>query len=357
MNTITTRTRTALWTLAGVSLVSISAMAQQGRMKPMQGSRSAQPVTAVAAQEAQPANESVDLNMYQRIMDEGFNHSHVMDYASALADDIGPRLTGSPNMAKANKWTQQQLTAMGCVNAHLESWGEFGMGWQQLNTWVRMVSPDTAVFIAQATPWSPATNGPVTGDVVQVSVQNEKDFDQYKGKLSGKIVLLGKMRPVPPVDKPLWTRYTDKELADMAEYPETRQGGPSNLQARLKKYLKRRQLTDKLAQFLADEHVAGVIVPSRDSEDGGGSGGTFFDDNGAALGTEPYKAAHQVKVPVVVMAIENYGRMSRLLQANVPVTVQMDVETKFTGEHEQGYDTIAEIPGTDPKLKDQLVMV
>jgi hypothetical protein len=326
-------------------------------MKPMQGSRSAQPVSVAPVQNSQPAHESVNLDMYQRIMDEGFNHSHVMDYASALADDIGPRLTGSPNMAKANKWTEDQLTAMGCKDAHLESWGEFGLGWQQLNTWVRMVTPDTAVFIAQATPWSPSTNGAVTGSVVSVNIQDEKDFDKFKGKLAGKIVLLGEMRPVPPVEKPLWTRYTDQELAEMEEYPETRNGGPSNLQKRLQMYLKRRELVDKIAQFLADEHAAGVIVPSRDGADGGGSGGTFFDDNGAALGTEPYNATHQVKVPVVVMAIENYGRMYRLLQANVPVTVQMDVETKFTGDHEQGYDTIAEIPGTDPRLKDQLVMV
>ena len=330
MNTIACYTRAAVCSLAGAALFSVAAMAQHGRVKPMQGSRSGQPVTVMSAQEAQPANETVDLNMYQRIMDEGFNHSHVMDYASALADDIGPRLTGSPNMAKANKWTQDQLTAMGCVNAHLESWGEFGLGWQQLNTWVRMVTPDTAVFIAQATPWSPATNGPVTGAVVNVNIKDEKDFAQYKGKLAGKIVLLGEMRPVPPVDKPLWTRYTDKELAEMEAYPQPQNGGPSNLQKRLQQYMKRRELVDKIAQFLADEHAAGVIVPSRDGGDGGGSGGTFFDDNGAALGTEPYKAGHQVKVPVVVMAIEHYGRMFRLLQANVPVTVQMDVETKFT---------------------------
>lgn len=100
-----------------------------------------------------------------------------------------------------------------------------------------------------------------------------------------------------------------------------------------------------------------MIIPSRDSqEDGGGSGGTIYDDNGAYLGTQPYDINHRVNVPSVVMAIENYGRMYRLLKAGVPVKVQMDVETKFTGDHEQGYDTIAEIPGTDPSLKDQVVM-
>ncbi|MGC1783446.1 MAG: M20/M25/M40 family metallo-hydrolase [Acidobacteriaceae bacterium] len=348
------RFETSILALASLPLLCLPAVAQ--RPKPMRGSRSAEPVSVSMPQGAQPPTESINLDMYQRIMDQGFNHSHVMDYASALDDDIGQRLTGSPSMAKANKWTQDQLTAMGCVNAHLESWGNFGSGWEQENTWVRMVTPDPAVFIAQATPWSPSTNGPVTGDVVQVNIQDEKDFDQYKGKLAGKIVLLGKMRAVPPVTKPLWTRYTDQELAELTVYPPPPRNGALSLQSFLKTYLKRRQLLDKIGQFFPDEHVAAVIEPSRDGGDGGGSGGTFFDDGGS-LSTEAYNPARRAKVPSVVMAIENYGRMFRLLQAHVPVTVQMDVETKFTGDNEQGYDTVAEIPGTDPQLKDQIVMV
>jgi len=312
--------------------------------------------TTPSYEQPQPATENLDLTMYQRIREEGLQHSHIMEYASALADDIGPRLTGSPNMAKANAWTRDQLTAMGCVNAHLEDWGEFGMGWQQLNTWVRMTSPDTAVFIAQATPWSPSTNGPVSGEAVYVNIQNDADFDQYKGKLAGKIVLLGEMRDVPPVDKALFERYTDKELEDIAEFPVTDRAG-TDLQARLRAYVQRYKLIDKIAQFLANEKAAAVIRPSRDGKNGGGSGGTIFDDNGAALGRQPYLADHKVQVPVVVMAIESYGRVYRLLQEHVPVTIEMDVETKFTGDHEHGFDTVAEIPGADPKLKDEVVMV
>src|SRR5690349_3613527 len=101
----------------------------------------------------QPQRENLDYGMYQRIRDEAIGHSHVMEYASGLMDGIGPRLTGSPNAKRANEWTRDQLIAVGCSNAHLEDWGEFGMGWQQLNTWVRMSSPDAAIFIAQATPW------------------------------------------------------------------------------------------------------------------------------------------------------------------------------------------------------------
>ena len=308
--------------------------------------------------EAQPAVEKLDLTMYARIREEGLQHSHVMDYGSALADDIGPRLTGSPNMAKANAWTRDQLTAMGCANAHLDDWGEFGMGWQQLNTWVRMTAPDTAVFIAQATPWSPATSGPVTAEATYVNIQSDEDFDKYKGKLAGKIVLLGEMRPVPPVDAPLFERYTDEQLADIANYPVNDNGGLSPaMRERMRNFAQRMRLTDKLVQFLADEKVAAVIRPSRDAAHGGGSGGTIFDDNGAAMGRTPYIRGHEMKVPTVVMAIENYGRVYRLLEAHVPVSMEVNVEVKFTGDHEHGYDTVAEIPGTDPNLKDQVVMV
>lgn len=302
----------------------------------------------------QPARENIDYTMYARIREEGLKHSHVMEYASALMDGIGPRLTGSPNMLRANEWTRDQLTAMGCTNAHLEDWGEFGMGWQQLNTWVRMTSPDTAVLIAQAAPWSPSTNGAKTGQVVYVDVKSEADFAKYKGKLAGKIVLVGEMRDVKPVDKPLFHRYDDKELADLETFPAEK---PGNFEALINKFLARLTLMQKLGRFLSDEHALAVITPSRDGSNNGGSGGTIFDDSGAALGWYIYKREDAMQLPVAVMAIENYGRLYRLVEANVPVSVELNIDTKFTGDHEHGFDTIAEIPGTDPKLKDEVVMV
>src|ERR1039457_3866639 len=300
----------------------------------------------------QPAKENLDYTMYQRIREEGLTHSHVMDFASALMDGIGPRLTGSPNLRRANEWTRDQLAAMGCSNAHLEDWGEFGMGWQQLNTWVRMTAPETAVFIAQAAPWSPATNGAINAPAIWIDVKDAKDLDQYKGKLAGKIVLYGEMRDVPPVDKPLFVRLDDAELKKLTEYPLKPRGRDF-----IEQYMKRLELRQKVGQFLADEHALAVVTPSRDGRDGGGSGGTVFDDSGAGFGWEAYKREHANPLPVVVTAIENYGRVYRLLKAYVPVTIEMNVDTKFTGDHEHGYDTIAEIPGADPKLKDEVVMV
>jgi carboxypeptidase Q len=301
----------------------------------------------------QPTTETLDLTMYQRIRDEGLQHSHVMEYASGLIDGIGPRLTGSPNLKRANEWTRDQLAAMGCSNAHLEDWGEFGMGWRQINTWVRMSAPDSAVFIAQALPWSPSSHGAINGRAVWVDAKEEKDLEKYKGKLAGKIVFFGAMRDVKPVDKPLWERRDDANLKTLAEYPVHVGPQPD----REMEFFKDTEFREKAGQFLASEHAIAVVVPSRDGRNGGGSGGTIFDDGGSGMGWFTYQREHAEPLPVVVAAIENYGRVYRLLKANVPVSVEMDVETEFIGDHEHGFDTIAEIPGTDPRLKDELVMV
>jgi hypothetical protein len=242
---------------------------------------------------------------------------------------------------------------MGCSNAHLEDWGEFGMGWRQVNTWVRMSEPDPAVFIAQALPWSPPSHGPIHGRALWVNANDEKELEKYKGKLGGKIVFFGEMREVKPVDKALWERRDDANLKQTTEYP-VHIGEQEDF---LKTFIKRLEFREKAGQFLAAEQAAGIVVPSRDGRNNGGSGGTIFDDGGSGMGWFTYQREHAEALPIVVMAIENYGRVYRLLKANVPVTVEMDVETEFTGDHEHGFDTIAEIPGTDLKLKDEVVMV
>lgn len=273
--------------------------------------------TASSSDAPQPERESLDLNMYQRIREEGLYHSHIMEYASALTDGIGPRLTGSPNMAKANAWTRDQFTAMGCVNAHLESWGEFGMGWEQLNTWARMTAPGAAVFIAQAVPWSPATEGTVSGAAIWLDVKTDKDLDQYKGKLAGKIVLLGDMREVGSLDKPLLHRLDEKELKETEDYPLS--DPEADFDKFLQEYLAKIALRGKIGKFAADEHALAILVPSRDGSRHGGSGGTIFVDSGEGLDWFAYKRDHIAPLPVAVTAIENYGRVYRLLKANVPV--------------------------------------
>ena len=306
----------------------------------------------------QPATETIDLTVYARIRDEGLHHGKVMQFAGALADGIGPRLTGSPNMAKANAWTRDTLTAIGLSNTHLEDWGDFGMGWFQVNTWARMVSPDPEPLWMQAAPWSPATKGSVSGEVVYVPLTDAKELDALKGKLAGKIVLLGATRPTPDITKPLFTRYTDADLKEMESYEG---GGDYSLgtpafRKRYEEYMQRAQLRKQALATMASEGVAAIITPTRDGGDGGGTG-IIFDDNGADLTRDAQKPENAVKIPNAVMMIEHYNRLARMVEHHVPVTVEVNIETKFTGDHEHGFDTVAEIPGTDPELKDQVVMV
>jgi carboxypeptidase Q len=307
----------------------------------------------------QPSVESLDLTMYARIRAEGLQHSHVMQFAGALSDGIGPRLTGSPNMKKANEWTRDTLTKIGLQNAHLEDWGEFGMGWQQINTWARMVSPDTEPLWLQAAPWSPATKGPVTGEAVFVELQTAADLEKYKGKLAGKVVLLGAMRTTPDITEPLFKRYTDAELKDMEAAPTggPRRGAPvQNIPQMMADRARIAALRTQALKMMAEEGVLAIITPTRDSGENGGTG-IILDDNGANLSRNAQVKETAVTIPNAVMMIEHYNRLGRMLQNKVPVTIEINIETKFTGDHEHGFDTVAEIPGTDPKLKDQVVMV
>ena len=308
----------------------------------------------------QPATETLDLGMYARIRQEGLSHSHVMQFAGALSDGIGPRLTGSPNMAKANAWTRDTLTAIGLENAHLEDWGEFGMGWQQVNTWVRLVSPDPEPLWAQAAPWSPATKGPVTGEVILVNATTVEELAKYKGKLGNKIVLFGSPRATPDITAPLFTRYSSAELKELetaeSNTPTAHAGPAPTMEERLALRAKRIALRKAALSMMSAEGVQAILTPSRDSEDGGGTG-IIFDDNGANLMADAQLKANAVTIPNAVMMIEHYNRLARLLEHHVPVTLELNIETRFTGDHEHGFNTVAEIPGTDPKLKNEVVMV
>jgi carboxypeptidase Q len=334
------------------------AQAQATKSKKAQPSAEAQPRGYdYDHSETQPAVETLDLEMYGRIREEGFDRSHIMEYASGLFDGIGPRLTGSPNMAKANAWTSEQLTAMGCANARLESWGEFGMGWRQISTSVDMATPDTAVFIAQATPWSPETSGSVTAEVIAVPYpRDENDLSAWKGKLAGKIILFGRTPAINPSPEPLLQHYDETKLREIFDYPldgdmkeQHVDSDDPNFWASVFKQV---NFKEEISKFFADEHAVAIFVSSY-----AGDGGIMRDDNNEAMGQRVFMADHKQPIPSIVVANEGFGRISRLLEAKVPVTVTINVNTQFTGEHEQGYNTIAEIPGSDPKLKDQVVMV
>src|SRR5258707_14703399 len=135
--------------------------------------------------------EEPDLTMQTRIRQEAFRNSKIMETAQILFDSIGPRLTGSPNMKRANEWTRKRLEEGGLANAHLESWGPFGRGWSYQSCSVRLVSPAVAQLESLPPAWAPGTSGPGRGKVVPLKITTKEDLDNYKGKEAGRIGLLG----------------------------------------------------------------------------------------------------------------------------------------------------------------------
>lgn len=311
------------------------------------------PKAAPAA--SQPAVENLDLATIARIRDEGLNHSHIMEYASGLFDDIGPRLTGSPDFARAEEWSLDQLRRMGASNVHAESWGDFGMGWRQIGTSLLMVTPSTATFLAQATPWSPATAGEVTGDVIAVpTLKEEKDFDAWKGKLAGKIILYGDAPKIDLNPPAFMQHYDQAKLEHFRSYPLDGDQGDSHVlpddPAFWEKVFKEMAFLEKVGHFFADEHAVAVLRPS-------GSGTMIQDDTNISLGWFVYRPEHKQAIPSAAVSTEAFGRMHRLVSHNVPVSLRLNIATQFFGDHVPGEDVIAEIGGTDPVLKDQVVML
>jgi carboxypeptidase Q len=288
------------------------------------------------------SQEKLDLETISRIRYEGFRDSKIMELASGLMDSIGERLTGSPNMKRANEWTRDQLTAMGLSNAHLEAWGPFGWGWANQYVNVRMTAPDVAPLLAYAKAWTPGTNGVVQAKCVRVNIEDKKDFDKYRGKLAGLILIFGPDAEVKPITEAPFKRRSDEDLAKTAQYQIPEGRGPFNYAD----FLKRQQFIKDLNQFLADEKVLAVIDHGRIIT----GGGTVFVQSGGS-----FKTGETTTIPQLTMAVEHWNRIARLLQQKKDVTLELNVTNTFYDDDPMQYNTIAEIPGTDKK--DEVVML
>jgi carboxypeptidase Q len=290
-------------------------------------------VTILAATSLLSAQQQPDLQMVTRIRQEGFRNSKVMDYAHGLTDTIGARLTGSPNMRRANEWTRDELTKIGLKNAHLDEW-KFGRGWVADSTSVRMITPDAQQLYAIPMAWSPSTNGPVRAKVVKAKLESKDDLEKYKGKLTGAIVMIADPKEMKPIDTAALDRYDEAELAELSQFEV-----PSAADtARRGEYMKRREFRKQLAQFAIDEKIAAVITP------GSGDGGVF---RVQASGT--WRDDEPIGVPSIGLAPEHYARIHRLLSDKTDVELEVDVRTRFLDDSPMAWNTIAEIPGTDKK--------
>ncbi len=331
--------------------------------------------------------DSVDLDAVYKIKREAINNSQVMDILSYISDVYGGRLTGSTNVKLAGDWVLKQMQDWKLENPHYEFW-DFGRGWVNERFYANVISPVTYPLIAYPLAWTKGTDGPVTAEVVLVGVKNPNNPDApltfpvtedaadaliagLKGTLKGKIVMMDPARDIPMSTEPLAHRYTQAELDEIAQQTyggrgfnlppgvslQTLQAGNAVLQ----------RIRAKLMNFFLDEGVAAMF------QEGRGDGGTVYvqqatgiapvpppGQGGGRGGRGPTIYATTGAAPTinqVMLAAEHYNRIYRTLQKKVPVTVELNIQNKFIDNDGKSFDIVGEIPGSDPALRDQIVMI
>ncbi len=297
----------------------------------------------------------------EKIKDEGMNRSQVMQTLSYLSDVIGPRLTSSPNLKRANEWTRDQMTSWGLTNAHLEAWGPFGRGWSLKRFSAEVVEPQGFPLIAYPKAWSPGV-GALTADVIYVDAKDEAELRaKYMGKLKGAIILTGPVRELKAHFEPEGTRATEKDLLALADAPDPALG-PARRFGQLTDEQRAAARFNAIKQmFYLQEGAALLVDPGR------GDGGMLAVQSATVPAPPDTPQAQRVSawakdapklLPQIVLAAEHYNRIVRMLQAGerrVRMAVNLDVQ--FHDQDLMSYNTIAEIPGSDPQLKDEVVML
>ena len=337
-------------------------------------------VLAIATLHAQDRGDRSDLSIVGRIKTEAFDNSQVMDTLQFISDQYGPRLTASPECRQAAEWAVKRLQSYGLEKVHLEKWGPFGRSWSIRKYSVEMLEPRYALLVAAPLAWSDNTNGPQTAEIMITPFHVgrpsynpavlEADIAKYesawKGKLKGKIVMLSRPVDIKPDEKAAFDRYTDKELSDMSMAPTPTSKVPVDLknlkipedpdEARrylmsmpasvLNKFIDHRtELRAKLAAFLKAEGVVAVLNQDDRAKDGR--------LNAEAAGS--YKAKDSLAPPTFIVTGEQYNRMARLVEKNVPVKVRVDLEAEYSKDDQESYNIVAEIPGGSKK--DEIVML
>jgi hypothetical protein len=300
--------------------------------------------TAGAAQWAQ---EAVDLDVVQRIRAEGLERSQIEPLARYLTEVIGPRLTGSPGMKKANEWTAQTFEEWGLANVVIEPWGEFGRGWQHEDYKGRILAPFVQPLHGQPMAWTGSTDGLVRGLAVIARIEDEAELPNLEGRLAGAFVLIDAPQEVEPEFEHQDRRTSLEELLGAGgDSPSDRYTNmtPEERQALHDRFRAERALADAVSQ-LAEAEGAHAVLRISSREDGVIRGG--------AAGSREFGAGEGLAH--VALSREQYNQIYRNVEAGVPVELELMVQNRFFEDDRQQYNTLAEMPGTDKG--DEIVMI
>jgi carboxypeptidase Q len=311
-------------------------------------------LTAAASSLSAQAREPVDAKAVEILRKHGLEHSQVMDHLSWICDVYGPRLTASPNIKNAQGWAKRTFEQWGLHKPHFETWGPFGRGWRLDGFGIKVVGDNPWQVLGYPKAWSPGLMGKIKAQVVAVG---EMTAEQLKAiDLKGKIVMVDAPRPLSEAFDGTARRLLPEDLLEMANAPAGREGrrGRRSRSETWRAGFQRRQQVMKMVYAKQP-----AVLIDRGSK---GSYGTLFvtgasapNVNGGRGNVRDPKV--QGVLPQFTLAVEHYNRIARLLKKGRPVEMEMDLQTTFFDSDLMGRNVIAEIPGTDPKLGKQVVML
>jgi carboxypeptidase Q len=275
------------------------------------------------------AQEPIDRELIAKIRDEGLNRSQAQETFSHFTEVIGPRLTGSPAYKAAAEWARDKLKEWGLQQPRLEAW-EFGRGWTLEKFTVEMLEPRYLPLIGYPEAWSPSTPGEIVAAPLFLGDKTIEAIEPLRGKLKGAIVM---SQPIQTsferADRPQPT-LADGPVAIGQPRPPRGDPPPANPQ--------------NVAQIVRESGAGVMLRPNR------GEHGTLF-----VLGRDA--RAGEPAVPSVVLSAEHYNMLARMIGRGLPVKLRVNVQTRFLTEDLNGYNVLAELPGLDPALRDEVVML
>jgi len=293
-------------------------------------------------------------DLLSRIRKEAMERSQIMNTMHMFTDVYGPRLTGSPNHKAAAEWAVKQMTSWGLENSHLEPWDFNHPGWLNERLTAHLISPVKDPLVCEVLAWTPSTKGTVQAKALQLVTptrvtQEQLDIflNNYKTKVRGKIVLVGKPASIPVNVNPPAKRLTDEQAQERFG-PNARPfafptASPTPTPAaNAPKPLTNRQVNEQLDAFLK---ANGAEVRVNDA-------GREFRQIRAF--NNPSFDVNKV-IPTVVMSNEDFGRISRILNDGTEVVLEFNIVNRVYPEGATSYNTIGEIRGSDKA--DEVIML
>jgi hypothetical protein len=295
---------------------------------------------------AQKDPAKVDWETVARIREEGFQRSQVVDIVGYMTDVLGPRLSLSENMKRAQTWAKGKMTAIGLSNVVVEPFMDYGAAWDNQYFSLHMVEPGYLPLVGYPLAYTPGTEGKVVSRALVVELQTKADCERYRGKLKDAVVLVSPLATIDLANLPRgFSRLTDEELKSIAEMtgPVQRMGQPMVQNPELLS-------AEGRIEFLKAEGVVAVLQCD------GGSFGLVRGFSRPGANTDRWSREKDLaSLPIIAVVPEQYNRMYRTIKRDIPVKIEIDVRNRIGESVEKACNVIGEIPGTD--LKNEIVIV